>query len=95
MFFHKLQQAELQKQQAMLAQRLLRAQALAQGEAHGHSHAAGHAPRREHTTRRRATCTVRVNNLHAAEAIETDVWLSGQWLPAHTARSSSVILTYI
>uniref|UniRef100_A0A2A4JI53 Uncharacterized protein n=1 Tax=Heliothis virescens TaxID=7102 RepID=A0A2A4JI53_HELVI len=68
-------QAELQKQKAIFTQRLLRAQALALGEqapSHGHSHSA-HASRREQTARRRATCTVRVNNLHAAEAIETDV----------------------
>ncbi|KAJ8737286.1 hypothetical protein PYW07_000557 [Mythimna separata] len=83
-----LRQAELQKQQAMIAQRLLRAQALALGEqahalghghAHGHAHAHAHAYgthgqyRRDPASRRRATCTVRVNNLHAAEAIETDV----------------------
>ncbi|XP_049694147.2 potassium voltage-gated channel protein Shaker isoform X3 [Helicoverpa armigera] len=69
-----LRQAELQKQQAMLAQRMLRQQAQAQGEqAPAQAHAHAHASRREHTARRRATCTVRVNNLHAAEAIETDV----------------------
>lgn len=31
------------------------------------------AARREPTARRRATCNVRVNNLHAIEAFETDV----------------------
>lgn len=92
-----LRQAELQKQQAIVAQRMIRAQALALGEhAHAHAHAHGHAhgqahaqhARRDAASRRRATCTVRVNNLHAAEAIETDVWLSGRYYPPHSARSS-------
>lgn len=71
-YWLQLQQAELQKQQAALAQRLLRAQASAAGESQAQAGGPAHG-RRETTARRRATCTVRVNNLHAAEAIETDV----------------------
>lgn len=91
----------MQKQQAVQAQRL----ALRQ-HGHGHSHSHGehahvvaygftHGARREHQARRRATCTVRVNNLHAAEAIETDVWLSGELLHALKTRSPLIILTSI
>ncbi|XP_075991394.1 potassium voltage-gated channel protein Shaker isoform X3 [Anticarsia gemmatalis] len=69
-----LQQQELQKQQAAQAQRLaMRQQGHSHGGEHAHAHAHAHGARREHNARRRATCTVRVNNLHAAEAIETDV----------------------
>ncbi|XP_031767209.2 potassium voltage-gated channel protein Shaker isoform X2 [Galleria mellonella] len=58
---NQLKQHELQKQQQLQAQRLLRAEG---GQAQ---------PARREPARRRAACTVRVNNLHAAEAIETDV----------------------
>lgn len=64
-----LKQHELHKQQQLQAQRLLRAQQ--QDGAHC-------APRRDQPRRRTAACTVRVNNLHAAEAIETDVWPIGE-----------------
>ncbi|XP_073950357.1 potassium voltage-gated channel protein Shaker isoform X4 [Choristoneura fumiferana] len=64
---NQLQQQELQKKQQAQAQRL--ALRLAQGNAQD----GAPAQRREPTMRRRTTCTVRVNNLHAAEAIETDV----------------------
>lgn len=67
-----LQQQELQKKQQAQAQRL--ALRLAQGNAQD----GAQAQRREPTMRRRTTCTVRVNNLHAAEAIETDVWPLGK-----------------
>ncbi|CAB3258841.1 unnamed protein product [Arctia plantaginis] len=75
-----LQQQELHKQQAVQAHRLALRQ---QGHSHSHGEHAhvfahsfahgAHVARREPHVRRRATCTVRVNNLHAAEAIETDV----------------------
>ncbi|XP_035430657.1 potassium voltage-gated channel protein Shaker isoform X6 [Spodoptera frugiperda] len=65
-----LRQAKLEKQQAR-KQRAQQGQSQSQAQAHSHGHS-GPGPRREHTARRRA-CTVRVNNLHGAEAIETDV----------------------
>ncbi|KAH9643543.1 hypothetical protein HF086_016750 [Spodoptera exigua] len=64
-----LRQAKLEKQQARRQRAQSQGQSQSQAQAHGHS---GPGPRREHTARRRA-CTVRVNNLHGAEAIETDV----------------------
>ncbi|XP_063393940.1 potassium voltage-gated channel protein Shaker isoform X2 [Cydia fagiglandana] len=67
---NQLQQQELQKKQQVQAQRLALRQAQI-NNAPPPAHDA--AQRREPTMRRRTTCTVRVNNLHAAEAIETDV----------------------
>lgn len=78
MYRPQLRQAKLEKQQAR-KQRAQQGQSQSQAQAHSHGHS-GPGPRREHTARRRA-CTVRVNNLHGAEAIETDVWLSGQYHP--------------
>lgn len=88
-----LRQAKLEKQQAR-KQRAQQGQSQSQAQAHSHGHS-GPGPRREHTARRRA-CTVRVNNLHGAEAIETDVWLSEprnhsrRGGPARRRRSGSV-----
>ncbi|KAL0852423.1 hypothetical protein ABMA28_000608 [Loxostege sticticalis] len=70
---NQLQQLELQRQQQAQAQRIARYQQLMLAQEQGHSHSLALGLRRELAPRRRATCTVRVNNLHAAEAIETDV----------------------
>lgn len=66
-----MKQQEIQKQ----AQRLLRRQAEQEQAAGGTRREPQ--PREAPAPRRRAACTVRVNNLHSAEAIETDVWPEG------------------
>ncbi|XP_053624546.1 potassium voltage-gated channel protein Shaker isoform X3 [Plodia interpunctella] len=64
---NQMKQQEIQKQ----AQRLLRRQAEQEQAAGGTRREPQ--PREAPAPRRRAACTVRVNNLHSAEAIETDV----------------------
>lgn len=74
---NQLQQKELQRRQAAQAQRLARRAAQGHSHSHSHSHEHSHSssdqPRRDNVVRRRNICTVRVNQLHSYEALETDV----------------------